>query len=293
MSILALYLTFVSGYHNNHVYQARSAEDNLDARSSHPRHADPASEDLLDLWERDLEIRDPYELNDDGHDLSVLARSLADLYIRDADFSLEDRDFYEFQRKARAYQSILEGRAGSRSPSPKSQSPKLQSPKPLSPKTPPPGPVASDPSKPWVLYVAVYGPGTDPTERSHWGFMISRKGASEGKLLHVVLPNKERLLYVFQEREKRHVIDGSEELWKIAELSDTERVKAMNILRGNPPPVDGKRKCQDWVLEGFIRLVADELVAEVQAHQCMALMGKSAEELRTILGPAWTPTVKP
>lgn len=48
------------------------------------------------------------------------------------------------------------------------------------------------------LTIGVYGPGTDPHNRSHWGFLFSAPNGRLGKLHHVQLIDAERLIYQFE-----------------------------------------------------------------------------------------------
>ena len=117
LSALFLSSTVVNGsYHN---YAARSAD--LDSYESifYDRDADPEPEgDLLDIWGRGLEFRDAYAMDDD--EFPLLARGLADLYIRHLESSLlEDRDIHGYHY-ARALKAPLSSKSasGGRSPSP-------------------------------------------------------------------------------------------------------------------------------------------------------------------------------
>ncbi|MCJ1327234.1 hypothetical protein MMC10_003902 [Thelotrema lepadinum] len=105
LSTLSLLFTNVNGYYND--FAVRSAD--LDSYEVlHGREAD--TDDMLDMWERDYEVRDTYPLDDYDHDFSLLVRELASLHIRNLESSLlEDRDIYNYHY-ARA--------SGGRSPSP-------------------------------------------------------------------------------------------------------------------------------------------------------------------------------
>ena len=121
LSHLFLFSTIVNGYYHNN--EARSADLDSFKTSLYGRAADPEPEDgLMDIWGRDLDVRDAHILDDDDFPLSLLARELTGLYIRDLKSTvLEDRDIldYHYARASKA-PSGSKGASGGKSPSPPS-----------------------------------------------------------------------------------------------------------------------------------------------------------------------------
>lgn len=143
------------------------------------------------------------------------------------------------------------------------------------------------------LSITVFGPGTDPRYRSHWGFMIHRMGDTYGELLHTKVLDLDRLWYQFEERSGASVISQqSEGRFKIATLSDGMRSKVKKVICAEPPPRDGQKRCQDWVLDVIVSLEVEELVDAGLSNQVQGLVGKSAKDLAAAVGSAWVPAKK-
>jgi hypothetical protein len=75
--------------------------------------------------------------------------------------------------------------------------------------------------------------------------------------------------------------------WKVTSLTYAQQVKAKDIIRKVAAPADGKKRCQDWVLDVFIELEAEELIPDDSSHQCSNGIGRSATDLGSSLGAAW------
>jgi hypothetical protein len=142
----------------------------------------------------------------------------------------------------------------------------------------------------YELSIVVYGPGTDPQHRSHWGLMINRVGEEYGDLLHTQVINLERLWYQFEERSGAPVVSRqSEGRYKIAVLTEEKRRKAKDVIGKEPAPRDGKKRCQDWVLDVVIALEVEEIVDPGLSNTVGELVGKPAKDVAAAVGEAWIP----
>ncbi len=139
----------------------------------------------------------------------------------------------------------------------------------------------------YELSVVVDGPGLSPNARSHWVFMITKAGQTTGELLHVRVLDLATLRYQFEERIAPLESATIEGRWKVTSLTYAQRLKAKDIIRKVAAPADGKKRCQDWVLDVFIELEAEELIPSDSSHQCSNGIGKSAADLGSSLGAAW------
>jgi hypothetical protein len=140
----------------------------------------------------------------------------------------------------------------------------------------------------YELSIVVYGPGTDPRYRSDWGFMIHRTGDDYGELLHTSLIDLDRLWYQFEDRSGAPLVSQqSEGRFQTATLEDGKRIEAKRIISEEPPPRDGKKRCQDWVLDVVISLEVGEIVDAGLSNRVEGLVGKSAEDLAAAVGSAW------
>lgn len=98
------------------------------------------------------------------------------------------------------------------------------------------------------LAIEVFGPGDDPNHRSHWGLLIYREGEDFGDLLHVQVIDLQRLWYEPDYRQgARIVTQQAVGMCKVADLDEQQRRKVIEVIRAEPAPRDGKRRCQDWV----------------------------------------------
>lgn len=139
----------------------------------------------------------------------------------------------------------------------------------------------------YELSVTVYGPGTDPQYRSHWGMMISETGHPYGELLHVKLIDLPTLRYQFETRNSLLMSASCEGRWRIASLTYEQRIRAKEIISNEMAPTDGKSRCQDWVFEVFLGLEAEELIPAGSSQLCRDRIGMSAQDLAASLGEDW------
>lgn len=138
------------------------------------------------------------------------------------------------------------------------------------------------------LAISVYGPGTDPNHRSHWGFLIYKPEENVGDLLHTPVVDLARLWYQFEERSGVPVMSKqSAGRFKIATITENQRQAAKLIIKAEPPPRDGKRKCQDWVLDTVVTLEVEELVEAGTAERIGSFVGKPAAEIAEMVGEDW------
>ena len=140
------------------------------------------------------------------------------------------------------------------------------------------------------ISILVSGPGTDPRHRSHWAFSIHRDDEEFGEILNVQVIDLQRLWYQYEERTgepgQKHRCEGR---IKIATLTDTQRLMAKKVISGEPAPRDGKRRCQDWILDATISLEADGVVESGTSEYIQRLVGKPAAEVAKIVGGKWVP----
>ncbi|MCJ1343280.1 hypothetical protein MMC31_001473 [Peltigera leucophlebia] len=139
----------------------------------------------------------------------------------------------------------------------------------------------------YELSVIVYGLGTDPQYRSHWGFIISQVGQPEGELLHVKLLDLPTLRYQFETRDTLLNSASCKGRWRIASLTYQQRLEAKEIISKEKAPADGKSRCQDWVFEVFLGLEAEGLIPAGSSQRCKDRIGKSADDLAASLGAEW------
>ncbi|KAL2835118.1 hypothetical protein BDW59DRAFT_155943 [Aspergillus cavernicola] len=142
----------------------------------------------------------------------------------------------------------------------------------------------------YELSIEVCGPGLTPQSRSHWGFAIRERGASFGDILHVQLIDLERLWYQFDAREGIDLATmQAEGMAKVVDLTAEQRRQIVAVIRAEPAPRDGKRRCQEWVVDTLVSLEVEELVPDGTAEFWTALIGKRAGEVRLAAGADWTP----
>ncbi|KAJ5099776.1 hypothetical protein N7532_006777 [Penicillium argentinense] len=144
----------------------------------------------------------------------------------------------------------------------------------------------------YQLSIEVFGKGDEPSARSHWGFMIHQPPGTTGDLLHVRLIDLDRLWYEFESRSSTNIVDmAALGLCRLAVLSPPQRRRAMEVIRSEPPPRDGARKCQDWVFTTLISLEVDELVPAGTSQFWKGMVGRPAMEVKGSIGDAWTDLV--
>jgi hypothetical protein len=128
------------------------------------------------------------------------------------------------------------------------------------------------------LTITVFGPGTNPQARSHWGFLIYRSGQEIGDLLHTRLLDNDRLWFQFEERSGVDLVSNQTQgRVRLAMLSDEQRPAAKKIIATEPPPRDGVKRCQDWVFDTMISLEAEEIVESGNIRVCQRPCGKAGQ----------------
>ncbi|KAJ8111989.1 hypothetical protein OPT61_g5540 [Boeremia exigua] len=129
------------------------------------------------------------------------------------------------------------------------------------------------------------GPGEDPNNRSHWGFLIHSQGQKVGNLLHVQLISLTGLVYQFEVK-SGHPLESEtcegQLLLNYIEASKYHQV--VSTISQQPAPRNNKDRCQDWTLECVIALEAEELVPAGTSTLVGGLIGKSAQAVATAAG---------
>ncbi|KKK12609.1 hypothetical protein P175DRAFT_0477887 [Aspergillus ochraceoroseus IBT 24754] len=143
------------------------------------------------------------------------------------------------------------------------------------------------------LAIEVFGPGDDPNYRSHWAFLIYRPGDDFGDLLHVQVIDLKRLWYEPDYREGTNIVTPmvsyqAAGMCKVTDLDGQQRRKAIEVIRAEPAPRDGKRRCQDWVFDTLISLEVEELVESGTAETWKGRIGMPASDLARACGADWT-----
>ncbi|CAI7675632.1 unnamed protein product [Penicillium pancosmium] len=115
----------------------------------------------------------------------------------------------------------------------------------------------------YQLSIEVFGSGEDPNHRSHWGFMIHQPPNTTGDLLHVRLIDLYRFWYEFESRSNTDIVDMQAlGLCRLAELTPQQRLQVIQVIKSEPAPRDGSRKCQDWVFSTLLSLEMEKLVPD-------------------------------
>lgn len=139
------------------------------------------------------------------------------------------------------------------------------------------------------LSIGVFGTGEDPQHRSHWGFVIHHPTCLIGDLLHVELLDLDTLWYEFEMRFKTDLaIRGAQGLSRITTLDPLQRNKAIEVIKSEPAPRDGQRRCQDWVFSTLIALEVEELVPPGTAEFWKSMIALPAREVRKARWDRWT-----
>ncbi|KAF9883683.1 hypothetical protein FE257_003067 [Aspergillus nanangensis] len=139
------------------------------------------------------------------------------------------------------------------------------------------------------LSIEISGAGEDPNHRSHWAFAVHQPSSRTGDLLHVRVLDLDRLWYGFEFRRGTRL--GAMQgvgLCKLAPLDARQRQHAEELIRNEPPPTDGKRKCQDWIVDALIALEVEELVPGGTAEFWSRMVGKPARLVCEAVGGDWT-----
>lgn len=141
----------------------------------------------------------------------------------------------------------------------------------------------------YQLSIEVYGLGTDPTARSHWAFMIHRPPNPIGDLFHVRVIDLPKLWFQFEHRRGASITDMQPlGMCQIGHLTPQQRRDAIKVISDEPPPRDGKKRCQDWVFDTLISLEAEGLVQPGTSVFWEGMVGKPAAEVKQACGDNWT-----
>ncbi|EGX48058.1 hypothetical protein TWF173_003782 [Orbilia oligospora] len=144
----------------------------------------------------------------------------------------------------------------------------------------------------YQLSIVIYGPGTDPNNRSHWALALHREGEIHGDLFQVLLVDRDRLWYQFDKRTGVEILDKSSEgCVTVATISVGHRRHAKRIMSTEPVPMDGLKRCQDWVADCIVTLEIEEIVEAGTSHFVQRLIGLPASSVAEEVGPErWTET---
>jgi hypothetical protein len=138
------------------------------------------------------------------------------------------------------------------------------------------------------LSIAVYGPGTDANNRSHWAFAIHKPGSDRGNLLQVLVISLRGLIYQLDARQDVTFLgEDSEGAFALATLTAEQAREAARIIAQEPAPRDGVDRCQDWTLSAVIALEEAGLVADGASDLVARLIGNSAAQLAAAVGTKW------
>jgi len=118
--------------------------------------------------------------------------------------------------------------------------------------------------------------------------MICRRGDNFGDRHNVILINLEGLLFMYEARQGL-LLESQECEGRclLAVWNGEQRLQGIQAMRDEPPPRDGRRRCQDWTVEVLLSLEAQELVPDGTFERWERLVGTPARELAASLGPAW------
>ncbi|KAF3902819.1 hypothetical protein AA313_de0205791 [Arthrobotrys entomopaga] len=103
------------------------------------------------------------------------------------------------------------------------------------------------------LCIVVYGDGANPApwQGSHWAIGIHVTGDYErGDLFQVLVLDDVRKWYHFDKRENDFLLNAMSE----ATLSPEQKREVVSLISQEPAPRDGKKGCQDWVIECLLTL---------------------------------------
>lgn len=144
----------------------------------------------------------------------------------------------------------------------------------------------------YQLSIEVFGTGEDPNHRSHWGFMIHQPPNETGDLLHVRLVDLYQLWYEFESRFNTNIVDMQAlGLCRLAELTPQQRLHAIGVIKSEPAPRNGARKCQDWIFSTLLSLEVEELVPAGTSEFWKGMIGRTAMEVQGSVKDGWTALV--
>ncbi|KAF2792385.1 hypothetical protein K505DRAFT_326193 [Melanomma pulvis-pyrius CBS 109.77] len=132
-----------------------------------------------------------------------------------------------------------------------------------------------------ILYIVLEGDGLTPENRSHWSFAFHRPDSHIANVLQVLLLDDLRLLYHFDRRDGvPFPVPGAQGAVRLAELSASEYSRAQHLISKEPPPRDGKERCQDWVLNCVVGLEVEGILEGGSAELVGGLVGLSAQAVK-------------
>lgn len=141
----------------------------------------------------------------------------------------------------------------------------------------------------YELSIEIFGEGDDPNHRSHWDFMIRQPPQIYGDLLHVRVIDLDKLWYQFEYRSGTKLATMQAiGMCKIADLDSRQRQQAIEVIKAEKAPTDGKRRCQDWVFDTLISLEAEELVPPRTSEFWKQMVEKPAKEVEKAVKANWT-----
>ncbi|KAK6338718.1 hypothetical protein TWF696_009530 [Orbilia brochopaga] len=147
----------------------------------------------------------------------------------------------------------------------------------------------------YILSIVVFGDGNNPApwEGSHWGLAIERQGGSgRGELHNVVLIDNDRKWYQYEMRDDVTILNlNSEGKFWIAILSEQQKRDAVKVISKEAPPRDGKKGCQDWVMDCLFALETNEpaLIPDGTSQFVYGLVRTPASNIAKQAGERWEP----
>lgn len=140
------------------------------------------------------------------------------------------------------------------------------------------------------LSIEVFGPGTDPEYRSHWGFMINKPDNLDfGDFLQVEVININNLWYEYTPRYGTKIIDRcAVGMCKIADLTPDQRSQAITVIKKEAAPRGNNKRCQDWVFDALLSLEIEDLVPSGTSEFWKGMIGKPAVEVAKACREQWT-----
>ena len=100
------------------------------------------------------------------------------------------------------------------------------------------------------------------------------------------------LLYIFDVRDGVDIRpQGSEGSFELASGLDWEKARGVEeVIRGEEAPRDGRERWQDLVLRVVVGLEVEGLVESGMTERVAGCVGRSAAEVRGVVGVAWVET---
>ncbi|PGG95677.1 hypothetical protein AJ80_09923 [Polytolypa hystricis UAMH7299] len=97
------------------------------------------------------------------------------------------------------------------------------------------------------LAISVYGPGTDPNHRSHWGLLIYKPEENIGDLFHTPLIDVDRLWYRFEEGSGAPVVLDAVVTLEIEEVVEPGTTRRVRDLVGKSAAEVAEIAGEDWI----------------------------------------------